>query len=121
MPNSSHAERTVVFSGSFIDDVPRLAVGHPVGKRGDDVDPVVALRLAVADVILESRRRTDGALAVVVVPLEAVGAGRIPGVADHEERRAVGLLQRVLIGGGAQEAAAQRVLLLLLLGPGDRR
>ena len=45
------------------DDVPGLAVGHPVRKRGDDVDPVEALRLAVADVVLEPRRGPDRALA----------------------------------------------------------
>ena len=39
----------------------------------------------------------------------------VPGVAEHEERRAVGLFQRVVVGGGAEKAAAQRILLFLRL------
>ena len=102
------------------DDVPRLPVGHPVGKRRDDVDPVVTLRFAVADVVFEPGLRSDGALPVVVVPFKAIGAGGIPGVADDEEWRAIRQFQSVTIGCGAQEAPAQGVVQFLGLGPVDR-
>jgi len=111
VPNSSHAERTVVRSGS--------SVGHPVREGGDDIHPVVALRLAVAHVVLETRVRTEGPLAVVVVPAEAIGSGGVPGVAKDEERRSVGGFQRVAVGGGTEEPTAKRIGLLLGFRPGN--
>jgi len=99
------------------DDVPRLAVGHPVGKRGDHIDPVVPLRFAEADVILEAGVGAHGALAIVVVPAVAIGAGGPPSVARNQEGRAVGELEGVPVGGGAEKSAAERVLPLLIIAP----
>ena len=92
--------------GVVHDDVPRLAVGHPVGKGRDDVDPVVALRLSITNVVLETGTWSEGTLAIVVIPFEAIGAGGVPGVADDEEGRAVGQFEGVVIGRGPQEASA---------------
>src|SRR5579862_2671301 len=101
--------------------MPGRFVRLPVREGGDDIHPIESLPLAIADVILEAGFRSDGPLAVIVIPAEAVRAGGVPGIADDEERRAVRLFQGVVVRGGPKKAAAQRILLFLPFSPVDGR
>ena len=100
--------------------MPRLPVSHPIGKCGDDINPVVTLRLAVAYIIFETRSRTNGAFLLVIVPAETVGPDCIPCIADDEEWGTVGILQRMLICGRPQKAATQGVLCFFRPSPLSR-
>ena len=102
-PRRPHAEVRLLVQPDF----PRLAVVRPVRKGGDDGDGVEALAFAQPQVILEPRIRADGPWLIVVVPLEAMRRRRIPGVAEQEKWRAVGIFKRMTIGGGADEPAAR--------------
>ena len=73
-------------------DHPRLPVVRPVREGGDDPDQVEALLLAQAHGVLDPRLGSDRPLPVVLVPGEAERRRRPPGVADHDERRPVGVL-----------------------------
>src|SRR5262250_2792276 len=99
--------------------MPRLPICHPVRERCNDIDPVVSLRLAVADIILEARARANRALLLVVIPFEPIGPSGIPSVSDHKKRRSISLLEGMVVGGGPQEAAPQRVRSFFVFIPLD--
>src|SRR5579872_6898127 len=108
VPNSSHAERTVVPSGIV------TCHGCPsvsqLGKRRDHVDPVVALCLPKPHVILEARLRPHCPLAIVVVPLEPVRSRCPPRIAHDEEWRSIRCLQRMPILRRPQKSPSQRIV-----------
>lgn len=66
-------------------------------EAGNRVDPVVSLGFAKPQVVFESSFGPDRALAVIVVPAEAICSCRPPGIAEHEKRSAIRKLQRVVV------------------------
>ena len=73
-----------------------VLVGIPVGEGGDEADRVEALALAIRDRFLEADARARDVVArgrPLASPGQAPRRRREPGVAEQEERRAVGVLR----------------------------
>src|SRR4051812_44789193 len=104
-PRRAHAEIRFLVEPDF----PRLTIIRPVRESGDNRNAVVSLTFSEAHVILESGFRSDGTFAIVVGPMETIGDRRIPGVADEQERGAVGILECVAVGRRLDESAAKGV------------
>src|SRR5579864_6999388 len=98
--------------------MPGLAVGHPVRKGGDHIDPVETLSLSKAHIILKPGLRSNWTLLFIIVPTKPICPQRPPGIPQHEEWCPIGLLQGVMIRRRAQKPTAQRMGLFLSFGPG---
>src|SRR5690606_11647917 len=96
-------------------------VGVPVGEGRDETDRVVTLAFPPGDRLLEADAGTGyhRFRRAASRPWQAPGRRGEPGVADQEERRAVGVLQCATVRGRAYEAAAVGIHPLFRLGPGD--
>src|SRR6476660_761972 len=101
-PCRAHA-RTL---GVIHEQLDRISVRGPGWKRSDDEDGVVALSLAVTQIVLESGLWPQHMLLIIVFPEKSIGAGGIPGVTNYEEWRTIGLLDGVTIGSGPQKSAS---------------
>ena len=98
-----------------------VLVGVPVREGRDDADGVEALTLAEGDGVLEAQPRPGRLGASGHAPeREAPRRCRQPRVAEQEERRAVGVRERVAVRRGSHEAAPVGILLPLDFGPGNR-
>ena len=99
-------------------DVPRLVVGHPIRECGNHIDPVEALCLSVPHIILKTGLRSNRTLLIVLIPAKSICPERPPGVAQHEERGAIGLFEGMMIRCRPQKTASQRIGLFFRFGPG---
>jgi hypothetical protein len=82
-----------------------VAVRRPGGKCCDNQDGVVTFSLAVA-IVLESRIRSKRTLFVIIVPTKTIGGRRMPGITDDKKRRAIRLLDCVVIRSGPKKASS---------------